>query len=683
MKLAWYAKRLSRMSPAEIAGRTRDLGVKAKWRRRQVLDARRDPLPVPRQVPDFASPILAGPVGAGQNVPEALKQAILVAAERVRQGRCRVFGLELRHDTPAPDWTLDVRTGHQAPAEAYTFDLDIRDVSMVGTIKYVWEPSRHHHLTLMAAAYHLSGDERFAEAVEAQLTDWWHCNPFLTGVHWTSGIEIGVRLISWVWIRRLLDGWKGARGLFEDNPICLQQLHHHQEYLRSLPSHGSSANNHLIAELAGLHAAACAFPWFRESKAWRKWAARGLNKEIARQTFACGLNREMASDYHGFVLELALAAAIEGELGGAPLAPEAWHVLCRMMDATAAVLDSTKQPPRQGDSDDALGLLVDVPEANRWSSLLNTGKSLFGAPAWWPRPDGPDLRSLLFTALLPKAPAIPSDRPAVKPALLEDAGMAILRSGGGETELWCRCDHGPHGFLSIAAHGHADALSVEVRYGGVELLADPGTYTYQGEPEWRSYFRSTLGHNTLELAGEDQSLSAGPFLWTRHAKARLLSTEGLDSGPVAEWTAEHDGYARLMPGAIHRRHVTLHRADQRLQIQDSLDCSGEHPCRLSYHLGPEIDCVLDGTRARLRWRNAAGEQMAAELRLPAELVWSLHRGESTPPLGWHSSHFGEKRPSFALVGHGRAGARSAFLMELAVFGESKHQRSTELSAFAG
>ena len=72
--------------------------------------------------------------------------------------------------------------------------------------------------------------------------------------------------------------------------------------------------------------------------------------------------------------------------------------------------------------------------------------------------------------------------------------MTILRGPG---EIWCRCDGGPHGFLSIAAHAHADALSVEVRHDGVDVLADPGTYCYHGQPEWRQYFRSTLGHNTL------------------------------------------------------------------------------------------------------------------------------------------------------------------------------------------
>ena len=64
-----------------------------------------------------------------------------------------------------------------------------------------------------------------------------------------------------------------------------------------------------------------------------------------------------------------------------------------------------------------------------------------------------------------------------------DAGLTIMRSSPADgPEIWCRCDGGPHGFLSIAAHAHADALAIEVRHEGVEILVDPGTYCYSSEP---------------------------------------------------------------------------------------------------------------------------------------------------------------------------------------------------------
>src|ERR1700745_236066 len=141
-----------------------------------------------------------------------------------------------------------------------------------------------------------------------------------------------------------------------------------------------------------------------------------------------------------------------------------------------------------------------------------------------------------------------------------------------DPEIWCRCDGGPHGYLRIAAHAHADALSVEVRYGGVEVLADPGTFCYHGDPAWRSYFRSTIAHNTIELDGVSQSDDGGPFLWLRHANGREIAA--VDAGDFAEWTAEHDGYLALKPPTRHRRCVRLDRASRAIDIVDEI--SGGH-----------------------------------------------------------------------------------------------------------
>ena len=173
-------------------------------------------------------------------------------------------------------------------------------------MKQVWELSRHQHLTLLAAAYFVTGDARYATRVDEQLRSWWHDNPFLSGIHWTSGIEAGLRLVAWAWIRRLFDAWPPVRDLFEHNETAVRQIFWHQQYLARFRSSGSSANNHVIAEAAGRLVAACAFPWFDESERWRASAARLFEREFVKNTFASGVNRELATDYHGFVAELAV-----------------------------------------------------------------------------------------------------------------------------------------------------------------------------------------------------------------------------------------------------------------------------------------------------------------------------------------------------------------------------------------
>ncbi|MFI6491164.1 alginate lyase family protein [Streptomyces sp. NPDC050564] len=637
MSAGWYLRRLSRMGPQEVAGRVGDAVRRRRWRSAQpdcpsVTGAR------------FTAVLPAGTIAAV--APDAAKR-LVAEADRLMDGLGEFFGVD-RDDLADPDWSYDPKTGRRAP-QVYAFDVPYRDEGTVGDIKQIWEPSRHQYLTVLAAAYAITGNERYAERVAEHLRSWWAANPPLRGVHWVSGIELGIRLLSWVWIRRLLEGWPGAAGLFEDNPVALNQIWHHQRWLAAFPSRGSSANNHVIAEDAGQLAAACAFDWFPSSARWRAGALRSLERQLRSNTYVSGLNRELATEYHGLVLELGLAAVAEADAAGVPVPASVRLVLLRMTDALAAVVDNRLRPPRQGDADDGHGLIVDGAGTDRWGSLLATGDAVFGRLDWWPAVTGSDVRTPLLAALI-KPTELSVTRPASRPAHFADAGMTILR---GPEEIWCRCDGGPHGFLSIAAHAHADALSVEVRHDGVDVLADPGTYCYHGQPEWRQYFRSTLGHNTLQLDGGDQSVSGGPFLWTRHAQTRVLVAD--TSGErVARWSAEHDGYQ----GSVHRRRVELTAESQELRLVDEV--SGlRRTVNLAFHLGPAITADLVENRAQLTWTRD-GEDRSAVLDLPAQLSWQAHRGESEPPLGWYSAGFGRKEPATTLIGTGSTDGTEGF-----------------------
>ncbi|GHA19036.1 hypothetical protein GCM10010303_31670 [Streptomyces purpurascens] len=641
MSAGWYVRRLSRMGPREVGGRAGDAVRRRLWRSARpdcpgVTGAR------------FTAVLPAGTIAA---IPPDAAKRLIAEADRLMYGHAEYFGV-VRDDLDDPDWWYDPKTGRRAPW-GYAFDVPYRNEDAVGDIKQIWELSRHQYLTVLAAAYAITGNERYAERVAAHLRSWWTANPPLRGVHWISGIELGIRLLSWVWIRRLLDGWPGVTGLFEDNPVALNQIWHHQRWLAAFPSRGSSANNHVIAEAAGQFAAACAFGWFPSSARWRADALRSLERHLRSNTFGSGLNRELATEYHGLVLELGLAAVAEADTAGVPVPASIRLVLLRMTDALAAVVDNRSRPPRQGDADDGHGLVVDGAGTDRWASLLATGDAVFGRLAWWPAVTGTDVRTPLLAALIRPYTTGETARPASRPAHFADAGMTILRGPG---EIWCRCDGGPHGFLSIAAHAHADALSVEVRHDGVDVLADPGTYCYHGQPEWRQYFRSTLGHNTLQLDGGDQSVSGGPFLWTRQARSRVLVTDTADAscGGTARWSAEHDGYQR----SVHRRRVELTAESQELRVVDEVR-GDRRAVRLAFHLGPAITADLVGNRAVLTWTRD-GEDRSAALDLPGQLSWRAHRGESDPPLGWYSAGFGRKEPTTTLVGTGFADGAEGF-----------------------
>ncbi len=545
-----------------------------------------------------------------------------------------------------PDWFFDPVTEKRAPQVEYCFRVDHRSEDVTGNVKQIWELSRMHHVTVLAAAFSLSHDERYALRAASHLRSWWAQNPFLSGVHWTSGIEAGLRLIGWVWVRRLLDGWTGASELFERNDVARAQIWWHQHYLASFRSRGSSANNHVIAEAAGLLVGAVGFDFFDESARWSEEAARVLEQELRANTFASGVNREMAFDYHGFVAELAVVAAAEASWAGRPLSHEFWDRLYCMFDVIAATMDVAMRTPRYGDGDEGRALVLDPPTSDHWSGLLAIGQSLFETPRWWPNVQ-PTMTSIVLGSMTTRRPA---GVLGPRPSHYEDAGLTVLRSSPSDgDEIWCRCDAGPHGFLSIAAHAHADALAVEVRHNGVDILADPGTYCYHGEPHWRSYFRSTVAHNTLEVGGCDQSTSGGPFLWSRQARTTLRGLAGGEDGEVVAWSAEHDGYLSLKPPVLHRRTVRLESELRQIEIVDRIETMGEHSLRLAFHFGPTIDVRMVGRNAELTWSDGSSS-FGATLVLPVGLSWSLHRGETEPILGWYSPSFGSKLPAWALIG---------------------------------
>src|SRR5512132_2641802 len=103
-RIGWYARRVARMSLAEMAWRARDQALQVAWSRRQVRRG---------QVPAAAS-LLAGerdfaavlPPDTAARVPEEAKKAVLLAADRLLRGEWEVLGVA-RTDLILPDWFLD------------------------------------------------------------------------------------------------------------------------------------------------------------------------------------------------------------------------------------------------------------------------------------------------------------------------------------------------------------------------------------------------------------------------------------------------------------------------------------------------------------------------------------------------------------------------------------------------
>jgi hypothetical protein len=607
--MRWYWSRLASMGPAEIVWRARSAAmVPVDWARWKKTPA----VPAPCWTPlDTASyPVQLHDGGAPME-------------------RIHVFDLEFPLGFEF-DWHQDYRYGRQVEP-GFAGALNIRDTAVVSDIKYVWEPSRHQHLSALAFA---ANAEQNAGYIVRSLDSWLRANPYLHGVHWTSSLELAERVISWALLYpRIADQVAGDQDFRQR---WLDSIYLHLTRIAGKLSLYSSANNHLLGELVGLFVGSSCFDFWPECSAWRGLARKLLEREILLQVGEDGVNREQAMSYHLFTMELFLLAFAIGRNTGCPFSTEYAQRLQAMAGFIDAVATSSGDLPCYGDSDDARGFVVSEGNSALEVTMQLAGL-LFAEPRWLrfrstateaARALVPDLLGNLDHEV--QAPARPRE-------LFPEAGIACVRTHDGSVRL--QMDFGPLGLGSTAAHGHADALSLWLSLDDEYFLVDAGTYAYHSHPEWRAFFRSTAAHNTACVDGRSQSEMAGRFLWSSKAIARLLRFE--DSSGQATIEAEHDGYMRLQDPVSHRRTVGFDRATGNISIEDSFRCSGRHEIELFFHMHEEADVlrVSDG-EAEIGWRRRHIVFSSPD----RNARWEIIRGSDNPKLGWRSRRFNQKQP---------------------------------------
>lgn len=614
MRLGWYINRLRSMEPAEVIHRLGEAVRKRASKGRHEGWARYPANPSLPTLPGLRERI--APADA------ATRAAIASAAAATLEGRYSVLG----HDWPQRDptdlfpadlWRFDPVTGGKWPgAEFYALDIDFRRNGTRGDIKYVWEINRLQFLVPLAADALLTGNPAALAAIEAAIANWHAANPPFRGVAWASGIEVALRAISLIVTASLVGDRLGPPTRQQIGEILTASAF----WLPRFPSKFSSANNHLVAELAGEYLIGLAHG--AEPRA----ARAALIAEIDRQIFPDGSGAEQTPTYAAFTVELALLSAFAAREAGAPF-PESFN---RRINAFAGFVDSLGNPtPALGDDDEGRVLTLGGDEPNYARSVASSIAGHLRVPGVTTPPG--DLRSAIFGR-----PSATSPSPAGL-TTFADGGLSVWRGALAGREAILTFDHGPLGYLSIAAHGHADALAVTLSLDGKLVLVDPGTYLYGSGGAWRDWFRGTPAHNTLNLYGHSQSRIAGPFNWSHKANAQLL-------GPLH---ASHDGYAKQF-GVTHERRIEPQ--SDGFAIADRLT-GGTEEAELVFQLAPDLDCWIEGDTAFVQRAGAP----VMTLHFPSPAIAAARGGESPGPGGWVAPRFGEKLPADRIVWRGNVG----------------------------
>jgi hypothetical protein len=538
---------------------------------------------------------------------EAVRLASSLSALGAERFEIDGLALPTLHATTPDDLLAYVKQGRTFNLNASETDIDrfeetwksafFSDVKQSNAIdiRAVWERARLQ--SLMVLLSHLSsrpgegpgdGDGFLRDAV----LNWIRNNPFLFGPHYASAMECGLRISVFCYclqrLRTLSDAERTsiAAAVFEHGWLISKRL-----------SLYSSVGNHTIAESIGLIFAGGVFRNTFEGKEWIGTGITLMNWELHHQILGDGGPAEQSFNYHRFVLDLYWLAIDFLEKNGLhDCSP--WKSRLTQGEEFLASFDCGGRLPAVGDSDDGYAV-------------------------------GP--------GVAPSRPYVTANMDRIR--TFSVSGYTMLRTSTDATLVF---DHGPLGMAPFYNHGHADALSILLSKGSEEILVDPGTYRYNGEPEWRRYFKGTRAHNTVTIDGLDQAVQETGFIWSRPYKAKLLRTSDEAGSVIIE--AGHNGYARLKnPVAFHKRTILLLDGKDFL-MRDTFSGKGDHWFEVNFHLHPEASIQNEG-----QWLTIRKGMAGISIRLLGDDAFRIVRGQESPRLGWYSPAYGMKVESSVLT----------------------------------
>jgi len=521
--------------------------------------------------------------------------------------------------------------GRQWPLTGFDYKL-----SHSADPKYIWELNRHQFLPVLAKAFFITDDERYAEKIVSLTESWIEQNPPFSGINWRKPLEPALRQISWLWSLKYI-----ARSRYLNEKIAAkirQSLFNQTAHISRNLSLYSSANNHLIGELAsmvmvGTHLGV---------EKWVKNALKILNEQINNQILDDGIGAEQSISYQLYTMEYYLIAMLYLSENNIPAEGNMFKKIEKAAEFISTIIDKNGFYPDIGDNDSGFALKLSESYHNS-KTLLNLAAYITGNTGLLQK-DAEDDEKLFwllgpgnFKTLIEKGKANINNMPQT--FIYSKGGYGIFKKNDNKPDIKMIFDFGPLGLQPLAGHAHADALSFLLYVNGQPVFIDPGTYSYN-KGFWRNYFRGTCAHNTICIDGQDQSIFSGPFLASYHAKTECVSFENNKS-----ICARHYGYNRLKIPVVHTRTVRFSK-ENTITIADKIETGGGHLIEQFFHL--DKNCKAEECGENIF--KIISPKARAILKLDRQVKTAVYYGDEALPLGWQSTCYGSKEKTFSIVG---------------------------------
>ena len=356
----------------------------------------------------------------------------------------------------------------------------------------LWEAARLQWCVQLLLAADVHKERRWAILAHHAMVDFLNDNPVRRGIHWTSAMEVALRLFSWMQADTLLLAtWPDLR----DESFGVGIPLHAAELSRTLTTNLPTPNNHLIIETAALASVGLLYSKLPRAQQWMNTGSRILVEQLQKQTHDDGINKEMSLGYQRFTTEAVLLWHFVASRHGISSHVENW--LDKNLQALTALRPPNGLWPMISDSDGGRVFRWD-PGAGYWNfdGLLYASALALNRqpkPEWEPSSEG------LLLAGTPTNAAVQKDVTWTHGS----SGMRVHREGcaylivrGGRLGLG-----GEH----FAGHAHSDLGSLHLWIDGIPFIADTGTFAYH-EPDkdgWLS-FRRSQAHAIVQVGDLEQ-----------------------------------------------------------------------------------------------------------------------------------------------------------------------------------
>ena len=280
--------------------------------------------------------------------------------------------------------------------------------------------------------------------------------------------------------------------------------------------------------------------------------------------------------------------------------------------------------------------------------FIHLAEGAIEAAKWFAMPNG----NILPFGDTPKIPI--KDRANFELNLVRDAavsppGLKYFKKGGLVIHSHYSESEMPQSYLAFNGgfhsrqHKHADDFNIQLFGNGVDILVDPGTFTYQYDLPERMYIESTRAHNCLEIDGLNYSrfrkdafgtavksvVEKGRYIFidSEVQRKRLISPQIPNNKIKSEDAVEVD--------ILHRREI-VYLPGEFLLVLDRASSPKPHQYRQWFQINPELSCSAEGEDVFLSTRE--GIQVANIHHLfPVEREIQVFAGVKEPSLqGWFS-----------------------------------------------